>query len=68
MYIGQTKDLDNRVILHNNKTFKGYTSRFDGTWDLIYKEQVESRSKALIREKQLKSFKGREFIKTFIPR
>jgi predicted GIY-YIG superfamily endonuclease len=54
--------------LHNNKTFKNsYTARFDGAWTLIYKENAESRQEALKREKQLKSFRGREFIKMHIP-
>jgi len=68
-YIGQTENLEKRLQMHNNKAFKnGYTSRFDGEWQLIYNEEVASRQEALIREKQLKSFRGREFVKNFIPR
>jgi len=67
IYIGQTADLDKRIELHNNKVFRCYTSRFDGEWKLIYKEQVVTRHQALIREKQLKSYRGRQFIKRFIP-
>ena len=62
-YIGQTFDINKRLVEHNNKVFKGYTSQFDGPWILIYKEEVSSRQEALKREKQLKSFRGREFIK-----
>ncbi|MBI4039516.1 hypothetical protein HY388_01685 [Candidatus Daviesbacteria bacterium] len=55
--------------LHDEKTFRNsFTARFDGEWKLIYKEQVEDRKEALLREKQLKSYRGREFIKKFIPR
>lgn len=69
IYIGQTDDLDERLLLHNNKVFSGsYTASFDGEWKLIYCEQVESRKKALVRERQLKSYRGREFIKKYIPR
>jgi len=69
IYIGQTNNLDCRLKLHNNKTFKNcYTSRFDGTWELIYKEEEQDRKKALRREKQLKSYRGREYIKKYIPR
>ena len=64
IYIGQTKDLESRLILHNNKIFKGYTSRFDGDWILIHKEKAMTRIDALRREKELKSFRGREFVKT----
>ena len=66
-YIGQSVDLTARLELHNEKEFKGYTSRFDGHWEIIYSEQVKSRTDALKREKQLKSFRGREFIKQHIP-
>lgn len=68
IYIGQTNNLEERLELHKNKKFKNsFTSRFDGEWELIYTEEVENRNKALIRERQLKSFRGREFIKKHIP-
>lgn len=69
IYIGQTKNLEERVRLHNNRVFRNcYTSRFNGEWVIIYKEDVETRKFALIREKQLKSCQGRLFVKTYIPR
>ncbi len=69
IYIGQCEDLTIRLALHNSKGFPhSYTSRFDGKWELIYSEKVNSRSEALAREKQLKSYRGREFIKKHIPR
>ncbi len=68
IYIGQTENIEERLELHNDKTFKhSYTSRFDGEWILIYKEETSNRLLALKREKQLKSFRGREFIKQHIP-
>ena len=68
IYIGQTADLNQRLNLHRNKKFKGYTANFDGEWRLIYQEKVSDRRAALLREKQLKSFRGREFVKKYIPR
>jgi putative endonuclease len=67
IYIGQTEDIDRRIRQHNEHTFKGFTSRYQGEWVLIYKESVTTRSDALKREKQLKSGNGRAFIKTNIP-
>lgn len=67
IYIGQTINLKQRLRLHNERTFGGYTSRFDGLWTIIYSEDLETRQMALLREKQLKSFQGREFVKKFIP-
>ena len=65
-YIGQTENLKVRLKLHNDHTFKGYTARFLGKWELIYQESVATRPEALERERQLKSHKGRDFIKSFI--
>ncbi len=68
IYIGQTNDLISRLELHNNGKFKGsYTARFDGIWESIYNEEVEDRKAALVREKQLKTYKGRQFLKQYIP-
>lgn len=68
IYIGQTIDLEDRIRLHKEKFFKNsFTSRFDGDWVLIYKEFFNTRTEALKREKQLKSYQGREFIRKQIP-
>ena len=67
IYLGQTKDLETRLKMHNERTFKGYTSRFSGQWTLIYSEEYSTRREVLEREKQLKSYQGRVFIKTHIP-
>lgn len=68
IYIGQTSNLKNRVDRHNcllkNKA-TSYTSKNkdDGEWLLIYSEELNDRKEAIIREKQLKSYQGRLFIK-----
>ena len=68
IYIGQCENIQIRLEMHNKKIFrKSYTARFDGEWILIYKEVADSRQEALRREMQLKSFRGREFIKKHIP-
>ena len=67
IYIGQTENLEVRLDLHKSKTFNNsYTSRFSGNWILIYKEEIYTRKEALIREKQLKSYRGREYVKNLI--
>ncbi|OGY39452.1 MAG: hypothetical protein A2418_01175 [Candidatus Brennerbacteria bacterium RIFOXYC1_FULL_41_11] len=65
IYIGQTSNLEQRLNLHNAKTLgkKSYTAKIDGEWRLIDKEEYENRSMALKREKQLKSYRGREFVR-----
>lgn len=67
IYIGQTNDLERRLTLHNNgKIKKSYTAHFNGIWEVLYKEQTMDRLTALKREKQLKSYQGRQFIKNLI--
>lgn len=68
IYIGQTGNLEDRIKEHNFKRGKHFTARLSGEWRLIYKEELNSRREALLREKQLKSFRGREFLKKYIPR
>ncbi len=68
IYIGQTRDLEARLKAHNDGRFtNSYTARFDGGWELIYSEPSRTHAQALRREKQLKSYRGREFIKQHIP-
>ena len=68
IYVGQTNNLGLRLKLHKTKVFRNsFTSRFDGEWLLIYKEEYLTRNEVLVREKQLKSYRGREFIKKQIP-
>lgn len=68
LYIGETDDLEERLRAHNDHRFRtSYTARFDGSWELVYNEQATNRQEARKRERQLKSFRGREFIKSHIP-
>jgi putative endonuclease len=67
IYIGQTANLKQRLVEHNNKRGNHFTAKVEGNWNLIYKEEVADRKAALAREKQLKSYKGREYIKQYIP-
>jgi putative endonuclease len=68
IYIGQTEDIRRRLNQHNNllDNPSEYTARFKGLWELVYLEEYVSRQEALKREKQLKSYQGRQFIKRFI--
>lgn len=71
IYIGQTNDLENRLNRHNNllknkKTSFTSKNKNNGTWNLFYSEEFSDRKMAIKREKELKSFRGREFIKNLI--
>ena len=68
IYIGETGDIKRRVREHNRKRGNHYTAKISGEWKVIYTEEVLNRVQALVRERQLKSYQGREFIKKHIPR
>ena len=67
--IGQTIDPASRLKRHNKSlSFKksGYTYKNRGPWVIVYAEMYKSRMEAVTREKQLKTYRGREFIKRVI--
>ena len=67
-YIGSTDDLLRRIRQHNDPEYRGSktTKRFRGPWKLVYSDRFETRSKAMSREKQLKSWKNRKAIQHLI--
>jgi putative endonuclease len=66
IYIGFTSNLEARFLSHNSLGKKGWTIHFR-PWKIIYTETFDTKQQAMSREKQLKSAKGREFVRTFIP-
>jgi len=61
IYIGFTTNLEQRILSHNELGKRGWTMKFR-PWSLIHTEEFETRQQALLREKELKSGKGREWI------
>ncbi len=65
IYIGFTSDLEARIKSHNYLATKGFTIRYR-PWKLVYTEEYNTKSEAMKRERQLKSARGREFIRSLI--
>ena len=64
IYIGQTDNREMRLKRHNLglvRSTKAYRP-----WILIHIEEFETRSEALRRERQLKSYRGRQFIRDLL--
>ena len=63
-YIGQTENLEKRVIRHN----KGYnlSTRAYIPWDLKWWKEYETRSEAITVERKLKGIKNRERLEKFV--
>ena len=63
-YVGSTSDLGVRAARHNQGGSR-YT-KAKKPWKLIHSEELENKSEALIRERQIKRRKSREYIETLM--
>ena len=63
-YIGETTDVDRRLIFHNSGRQRSTRHRIP--FKLVLTETFETRKEALKREKQIKSWKGGEALKRLI--
>ncbi|PCI93369.1 MAG: hypothetical protein COB15_16560 [Flavobacteriales bacterium] len=55
LYIGATDDLERRMLEHKNKTFKGFTEKYNVTF-LVYFEEYDNSEEAFIRERRMKKW------------
>jgi putative endonuclease len=62
IYVGHSSNLTERFISHNEKGKKGWTIKFR-PWRIIHTEEYDTKREAMVREKNLKSAKGREWIR-----
>ena len=62
IYVGYSADLTHRLVTHNSAENTGWTKRSQ-PWEIIHSEEFETRAEAMKREKQLKSSRGRSFIR-----
>ena len=65
MYVGHTNNLSRRLAEHNDPAYRGtlHTKRHPGPWWLVHHEQFPTRSEAMHRERELKSSRGREWVR-----
>jgi putative endonuclease len=63
-YIGSCEDVAERLKRHNAK--RVIITKSGVPWILVYKESFATRSEALKRERQIKSYKGGEAFKKLI--
>jgi len=65
IYIGFSEDVEKRLASHNDPRNKGWTKNFQ-PWKLVYTEEFTTKFESMKREKQLKTSRGRNFIRTEI--
>jgi len=63
-YVGQTKNLEERVAYHNANYSRSLKNR--GPWKLVYSEAYDTRSGAVRRETYIKRQKDRQFIEKLL--
>jgi len=68
IYVGHTQDVARRVSQHNDPEYRGtlHTKRHPGPWHLIHQQEFQTRCEAMRRERQLKSSRGRAWIRQVI--
>ena len=59
-YIGFSSNLAERIIRHNQKS-KGFTGNVND-WKIVFTQEFETKTEAIAREKQIKSWKSKEKI------
>ena len=65
IYIGYSSDFEDRLRSHNEYATKGYSLKFR-PWKVVYTENYTTKGEAMKREKQLKTSRGRAFIRNVI--
>ncbi|WP_374950781.1 GIY-YIG nuclease family protein [Mucilaginibacter sp.] len=58
-FIGVTSDLSGRILQHKQKTYKGFSAKYDCN-KLVYFEQFQWIQDAIDREKQLSGFTAKK--------
>ena len=63
-YVGQTKNLNERVAYHKADYSRALKNR--GPWELVYSEEFNSRGEAMRREYRIKRQKNPQFIEDLL--
>jgi putative endonuclease len=63
-YIGQTSDIERRLVYHNSGYSK--STKAGKPWRLMYSESFDTRQQAMKREAELKKYKSRVVIEKII--
>ena len=60
-YIGQTEDLDARLLMHREKTFTNAFTKIADDWEVYWHLECESRETALKIESYIKQMRNRKY-------
>ncbi len=65
IYVGQSEDVPHRLSQHNDPAYHGslHTKRHAGPWRVVHEERFSTRREAMRRERELKSSRGRAWLR-----
>lgn len=63
-YIGSTEGLKERIKKHNSHGSRW--TKYKGPWSLLYQEECETKTEAIKREHEIKSYKGGNAFKRLV--
>jgi putative endonuclease len=65
-YIGVTADPEERLKRHNKG--RSFSTKSYRPWEMVYREEYDTRSEAVARERQLKRWKNKDRMKQLLNR
>ncbi|RKS01513.1 MULTISPECIES: GIY-YIG nuclease family protein [unclassified Flavobacterium] len=65
-YVGETNDIDNRLLKHNNHSYDGSFTKIAGDWKVVLLFECISKDQAFRLEKFIKKMKSKIFIEKII--
>ncbi|MGN7785654.1 GIY-YIG nuclease family protein [Niabella sp. 22666] len=65
IYVGFTSNLEQRLLSHNELGTKGWSIKFR-PWVVLHTELFESKQEAMKREKELKTARGRAWVRSIV--
>jgi putative endonuclease len=65
-YVGETHDVQQRILSHNHHSYKNSFSKIANDWTLVLSFTCENRTDALFLERFIKKMKSKVFIEKVI--
>mgnify|MGYP003815099259 FL=1 len=61
-YIGQTMDIEKRILQHNTAFFEDCSTIIATDWELFYQIDCSTRKQAILIERHIKKMKSRKYL------
>lgn len=65
-YVGETHDINGRILKHNNHSYSNSFSKIANDWELVLSFNCDNRTEALYLERFIKRMKSKIFIEKII--